>query len=56
MWCNQYGTVQKWHFYEPTTYKTHFKTSSEQIIDLSRHEYGRVGVFRIKMKLSVHTL
>ena len=39
------------HFHKPTTYELHVYTSSEQIATFARHEYGRVGVFRIKTRL-----
>ena len=42
--------------YEPITYEPHVKTSSEQIITYSRHEYGRVGVFKIKIESIVQKL
>ena len=38
-------------FHEPITYKPHDYTSSKQMITYAWHDYGRVGVFRIKMKL-----
>ena len=31
-------------FHEPTIYELHVYTSSEQKINVARHEYGRVGV------------
>ena len=44
-------------FHEPTTYEPHvYNTNSEQIITFARHEYGRVGVFRIKMRSLVQKL
>ena len=36
-------------FHKPITYEPHGLTSSEQIITFARHEYGQVGLFRIKM-------
>ena len=36
-------------FYEHTTYKPHDKTSSDQIITLTRHKNEQVEVFRIKI-------
>ena len=43
-------------FHKPTTYEKHVHTSYEQKIKLARHEYGRVGVFRIKMRSLVQKL
>ena len=37
-------------FHEPKTDKSHVYTYSEQLINFARHEYGRVGVFRINMR------
>ena len=34
-------------FYEPITYELHVYTSFERIITSARHEYWRVGFFRI---------
>ena len=34
-------------FHGPTTYELHVYKSSEQITTFARHEYGRVGDFRI---------
>ena len=39
------GTFQK-----PTTYEPHVSTSSDQMLTFSRHECGRVGVLRTKMR------
>ena len=36
-------------FHKPTTSEPHVKTNSEQIITFHRHEYWRVGVFRIEI-------
>ena len=36
-------------FHEPTAYEPHVKTRSEGIMIFDRHEYGRIGVFKIKM-------
>ena len=36
-------------FQNPTIYELHKYTSSEQKITFTRHEYGKVGVFRDKM-------
>ena len=35
-------------FHEPTDYEPHVKTSSEEIQTSARHEYGRVGVLKIR--------
>ena len=43
-------------FYKPTTYEQHVLTSFEQKITFARHEYGKAGVFRIKMKSLVQKL
>ena len=43
-------------FYEPTAYEPDVKTSSELIITFVMHEYGSVGVFRIKMRSLVQNL
>ena len=43
-------------FHEPTTYEPYTKTSSEQKLTFARHDYGRVGVFRIKMRSLVQKL
>ena len=40
----------------PFSYKQHVYTSSTQKITFARHEYGRVGVFRIKMRSLVQKL
>ena len=37
------------NFHKPTTYEPDIFTISEQIITFSKCEYGRVGVFIIKM-------
>ena len=37
-------------FHGPTTYEPRVQTSSEQITTFVRHEYGRVGVFRNKIR------
>ena len=36
-------------FHKPITYKRHVQTNNEQKTTFARHEYGRVGVFRIKI-------
>ena len=36
-------------FHNPITYKRHVQTNIEQKTRFARHEYGRVGVFRIKI-------
>ena len=36
-------------FQQPITYKRHVQTNNEQKTTFARHEYGRVGVFRIKI-------
>ena len=39
------------YFQKPTTYEQHVYTRSEKKkITFARHEYGREGVYRIKMK------
>ena len=43
-------------FYKPTTYEPHVYTSFDQMITFARHEYGRVGVFRIKIRSLVQKL
>ena len=44
-------------FHEPTTYEPHvYNTNSEQIITFARHEYGRVGVFRISKSVIFSTV
>ena len=43
-------------FHEPTTYEPRVKDESEQIITFARQEYGRVEVFRIKMRSLVQEL
>ena len=43
-------------FHKPTTYEQHVQTSSEQKITFAGHEYGRVEVFKIKMKSFVQKL
>ena len=35
---------------EPTTREPQVYTSSEQLITFARHEYGQIGVFRIKIR------
>ena len=40
------------HFFKPKVYEPRVKASSEQTITFARHEYGMVGVFRIKMRIS----
>ena len=40
-------------FHRPTTYEPHVKTFSKGKITYARHEYGRVGLFKIKMSLEV---
>ena len=37
-------------FHKPTTYELHAYTSSDQMITFARHVYGRLGVFRIKIR------
>ena len=41
-------------FYKPTIYEPYVQTCSEEIITYARHEYGRVGL--IKMRLLVEKL
>ena len=36
-------------FHKPVTYKRHGQTNNEQKTRFARHEFGRVGVFRIKI-------
>ena len=43
-------------FHKPTTYEQQVLTSFEQKITFARHQYGQVGVFRIKKKSSVQKL
>ena len=43
-------------FHGPITYEPHVYTSFEQKITFARHENGRVGVFRIKMRSLVQKL
>ena len=43
-------------FHEPTTYEPYVYTSSEQMISFARHEYGLVGVFRIRMRSLVQNV
>ena len=43
-------------FHKPTTYEQQVLTSSEQKITFARHEYGQVGVFRIKKTSLVQKL
>ena len=43
-------------FHKPATFKPHVYTSSERIITFARHEYERVGVFRIRMRSLVQKL
>ena len=43
-------------FHKPTNFDQRVKTRSEQKITFARHEYGQVGVFRIKMKSLVQKL
>ena len=38
-------------FHKPITYKRHVQANNEQKTTFARHEYGRVGVFRIKISL-----
>ena len=45
-----YSVKQSDLFHKPTTYEQHVQTSSKQKITFPRHEYGHVGVFRIKIK------
>ena len=48
LWCNQIGTVKKnWHF--SWAYNLWTTYLEDKIITFARHEYGRVGIFRIKM-------
>ena len=46
VWSNQIVTVQK----------PHVMTNSEEMKTFARHEYGRVRVFKIKMRSLVHKL
>ena len=43
-------------FLEPKTYKPHALTSSEHIITFDKHEYGPVGIFRIKERTLIQKL
>ena len=43
-------------FHELRTYEPHVQTRSELKISFARHEYGREGVFRIKMRSLVQKL
>ena len=43
-------------FHKPTTYEPHVLISFEQKITFARHENGRVGVFRMKMRTLVQKL
>ena len=36
-------------FHGPTTYEPLVYTGFEQIMNFARHDYGRVGVFRIML-------
>ena len=36
-------------FHEPTAYEPNVQRSSEEIKTFARHEYGRVGVFKIEV-------
>ena len=44
------------YFHEPITYEPHVYTSSEQIVTIARHAYGRVEVFKIRMRSIVQKL
>ena len=37
-------------FHKPTTYKRHVQTNNEQKTTFARNKFGRVGVFRIKIR------
>ena len=43
-------------FHEPTTYKPHVQTSSDLIMTFARYEYGRVEVFRTKIRPLIQKL
>ena len=43
-------------FHNPTTYEPHIAKHSDQIITFARHEYGRVEVFRIRIRSLVQKL
>ena len=43
-------------FHKPITYKRHAQTNNEQKTTFARHEYGRVGVFGIKISSSLPKL
>ena len=43
-------------FHKPTTYELHAYTSSDKMITFARNKYGRVGVFRIKIRSLVQKL
>ena len=43
-------------FHEPITYEPKVLKNFEVIITFARHDYGRVGVFRINMKSLVQKL
>ena len=43
-------------FHKPKTYERHVQTKNEQKTTFARHEYGRVGVFRIKIRSLVQKL
>ena len=54
--CDAIRSEQFDTFHEPITYEPRVLTSFEQIITFARHEYGRVEVFRIKMRSLVQKL
>ena len=37
-------------FHKPITYGRHVQANNEQKTTYARHEYGRVGVFRIRIR------
>ena len=43
-------------FHEPTAYKPNVKKTYEQKINFARHKYGRVGLFKIRIKSLVQKL
>ena len=55
--CNKIETVRKWTlFVSIQLMNPMFKTSFKQILTFARHEHGRVGIFRIKMRSLVQKL
>ena len=43
-------------FHKPMAYEQHVQTSSKKKIIFIRHEYGQVGVFRIRIRSLVQKL